>query len=175
MRSEYVPFHFSFADPSPEALARVRAVPRGHLEDEKDYYILALVACGVLDGTDAAFRIRGFGRDDWAFDVGYDMSAFVEELPRLINALRSGREVELDLYSQGVERTLTFSPDGDRVLIRCVSRASWVPQPEVEVCDAGDLLGMCVRLAHDFAGAVSAVAPAIARLEPFERWRRGKV
>lgn len=141
-----VPFHFSFTGPSPEAVVRVRAVPRGHLEDEKDYCILALVACGVLDGTDAAFRIGGFGRDDWAFDVGYDMSAFVEALPHLINALRSGREVELDLYSQGVERTLTFSPDGDRVPIRCVSRTSWVPQPEVEVCDASDLLGCACGL-----------------------------
>ena len=78
-------------------------------------------ACHVLSETDASFRIGGFGSDGWGFDIRYDMSAFVEELPCLIDALRSGRETEIDLYPQGVERTLTFSPAGERVLITCVS------------------------------------------------------
>ena len=33
-----------------------------------------MYACGLLAGTDRAFRIGGFGQDDWGFDVGYDMS-----------------------------------------------------------------------------------------------------
>ena len=71
------------------------------------------------------------------------------------------------------ERTLVFS--GERVLITCVSRTSWVPGPDVEVCDADDLLAMSVRLAHDFATAVHAVAPRLAGLTPFDRWLRGEV
>ncbi|MYS24969.1 hypothetical protein GA0115240_172027 [Streptomyces sp. DvalAA-14] len=101
------------------------------------------------------------------------MSAFVEELPGLIEALRSGREIELDLYPQGVERTLTFRPEGDQARISCVSHTSWVPRPDVELIAADELLAMCVRLAQGFAEALSAVAPAIARLAPFDRWSRG--
>jgi hypothetical protein len=145
------------------------------LEDLEDYEYLVKVACAVLGETDAAFRIGGFGRDDWSFDVGYDMSAFVEELPRLIDSLHSGRETEIDLYPQGVERTLTFSPVGEEVRITCVSRTSWVPRPDTEVCPAEELMGMCVRLAHDFADAVAAVAPSVARLASFDRRLRGEV
>jgi hypothetical protein len=145
------------------------------LEYLEDYWYLAVRACGVLAETDAGFRIGGFGTEDWAFDVGYDMSAFVEGLSGLIDALRAGNETEIDLYPQGVERTLTFSPVGDQVRIRCVSRTSWVPRPDVEECELDELLAMCVRLAHDFAAALPDVAPTIAGLAPFDRWSRGEV
>jgi hypothetical protein len=168
-------FRFSFTGPSPRGVRRARAVPMEPLEDLEDYWYLAMRACGVLAGTDACFHIGGFGWDNWAFDVSYDMSAFVEELPRLIEALRSGREAKLDLYPQGVDRTLTFSPAGDQVHISCVSRTSWVPQPDVEVCGLDELLGMYVRLAQGFGAALPAVAPSIARLPPFDGWLRGEV
>lgn len=90
-----------------------------------------------------------------------------------VDGLRAGRETEVDLYPQGVERTLTFRPDGGRVRISCVSRTSWVPRPDVEVRAADELMDDCVRLARDFATALAAVAPAVARLPPFDRWTRG--
>ncbi|WP_405584033.1 hypothetical protein [Streptomyces sp. NBC_01190] len=158
-----MPFRFSFTGPSPAAVERARAVPVEPLEDPEDYWYLAVRACGVLADTDALFRIGGFGTEDWSFDLGYDMSAFVEGLPHLIEALRAGSEAEIDLYPQGVERTLRFSPVGDQVRITCVSRTSWVPRPGIEVCGLDELLGMCARLAQDFSEALSAVAPAIAQ------------
>jgi hypothetical protein len=170
-----MPFRFSFAGPSPATVQHARAVPRDPLEDSEDYWYLAMSACNVLAETDASFRIGGFGSADWAFDIGYDMSAFVEELPCLIDALRSGTKTEIDLYPQGVERTLTFNPAGEQVLITCVSRTFWVPRPDVEVCDADELLAMAVRLAHDLATAVNAVAPHMSGLTPFDRWLRGEV
>lgn len=169
-----MPFGFSFTGPSPAGIERVRAAPLVPLEDLEDYEYLVMVACAVLAGTDAAFRMGGFGRDDWSFDVGYDVSAFVEELPRLIDGLRSGRETEADLYPEGAERTLTFSSWGEQVCITCVSRTSWVPLSDIEVCAVAELMGMCVRLAHDFADA-AAVAPPVAQLPPFDRWLLGEV
>ena len=83
-----MPFRFSFAGPSPAAVQHVRAIPRDPLEDSEDYGYLSMWACNVLRKTDASFHIGCFGSDDWAFDIGYDMSAFVEELPCLIDALR---------------------------------------------------------------------------------------
>lgn len=170
-----MPFRFSFTGPSPMAVRRARAVPMKPLEDLEDYAYLVMCACGVLAQTDAAFLIGGFGMDGWSFDVGYDMPAFVEELPGLIDVLRSGSKTEVDLYPQGVDRTLTFSPVGELVRVTCVSRTSWVPRPDVEVCSADELLGMCVQLARDFAGAVAVVAPCVARLAQFDRGGRGEV
>jgi hypothetical protein len=170
-----VSFRFSFAGPSPAAIERVQAAPLEPLEDLEDYEYLVMRGCGALAETDAAFRIGGFGKDDWAFTVGYDMSAFMEELPYLIDALRSGNATEIDLYPQGVERTLTFSPADGLVRVTCESRTSWVPRPDVEVCVADDLLSMCVRLARDFATALDSAVPPIAQLAPFDRWRRGEV
>jgi hypothetical protein len=170
-----VPFRFSFAGPSQAATERVRAAPLEPLEDFEDYEYLVMRACGVLAETDASFHIGGFGRDDWGFSVGYDMSAFMEELPYLVDGVRSGDETEVDLYPQGVERTLTFSPVGGEVRVRCESRTSWVPRPDVEVGSAAELLTMCDRLATDFATALAAVAPSIARLAPFDGWQRGEV
>lgn len=103
------------------------------------------------------------------------MSAFMEELPCLIDALRLGDETEIDLYPQGVERALTFRPAGDQVRVMCASRTSWVPRPAAEVCHADDLLSMCVQLARAFATALDSVAPTIAHLAPFDRWQRGEV
>jgi hypothetical protein len=157
------------------AVRRAHAAPMEPLEDLEDYAYLVMCACGVLAQTDAAFLIGGFGVDDWSFDVGYDMSAFVEEIPGLIDALRSGSKTEVDLYPHGVGRTLTFSPVGELVRVTCVSRTSWVPRPDVGVCSADELLGMCVRLARDFAGAVAVVAPSVARLAQLDRWGRWEV
>jgi hypothetical protein len=170
-----VSFRFSFTGPSAAAAERVRAVPLEPLEDPEDYEYLIMRACGVLDGTDAAFHIGGFGTDDWAFSVGYDMSAFMEEFPYLVDALRLGEETEIDLYPQGVERSLTFSPAGDQVAVRCVSRTSWTPRPDVEVCAADELLTMCTDLARAFSTALATVSPLLAQLAPFDRWQRGEI
>ena len=169
-----MPFRFSFSGPSRPSAERVRAMPLDPLEDLEDYEYLAMRACGVLAETDASFRIGGFGQDDWRFDLGYDMSAFMEELPHLVDALRSGDEVEIDLYPQGVERGLTFLPAGADVRVRCVSRTSWVPRPDIEIHSADALLTMCAHLATDFATALEATAPSLARLSPFNAWRLGR-
>lgn len=166
-------FRFSLTGPSPAAAERARAHPLDPLEAPDDYTYLAMRACAALEATDAAFHIGGFGTDDWAFDIGYDMSAFMEELPCLIASLRAREECAVDLYPQGVERTLTFSaPAGSsgQVRISCTSRTSWVPRPAVEIAHRAELLAMSLRLTQAFATALRATAPPLARLAPFSRW-----
>lgn len=156
-------FHFSLIRPS-------HGLPEGfeadEIEDESDYEYLTVYACSLLAETDCKFLIGGFGQDDWSFDISYDMSSFVEELPNLLKGLRERREVVIYLYSQGVERILTFTPHDEIVKIRCVSQTDWVPSPSEENVSRGELLRMAQALARDFRESLNDIAPTVARMEP---------
>ncbi|WP_406479639.1 hypothetical protein [Streptomyces sp. NBC_01615] len=103
------------------------------LESGDDYEILVMEACSALsDAGGSRFHIGGFGSDEWPLDFAYDLSAFMEQLPSLLESMRERREVEVDLSSQGIERTLTFSSSEDLVMIHCESRTDWVPNSERE-------------------------------------------
>lgn len=147
------------------------------LEIERDagYEYLVIEACNILDETDCSFHIGGFGRSDWGLDVGYDMSAFVEQLPDLLAGVRERRFVEVDLYPPGVERTLEFHPDGNAVNVRCLSRTHWIPDPVVETIGLAELEQMLVDVACNFAKALTASGSAIARIAPFDDWQKSIV
>jgi hypothetical protein len=108
-------------------------------------------------------------------DVGYDMSSFIEQLPQLLTGLRTGQETKVDLYPQGLERILTFRPSGERVMIQCLSRTDWIPDPEVESIAATELIAMLSRLAHDFATGLRAIDSELSHVEPFVHWLNGRV
>ncbi|GAA4688969.1 hypothetical protein APR04_002977 [Promicromonospora umidemergens] len=136
-----------------------------------DYESLVMELCQVLAKTEGArFILSGFGREPWPMSVDYDMSVFLEQLPDLLENLESGDLFGLDMYSQGTETELEFSPDGDELTIRCSSRTAWVPDPATERLGHGPLLQMLRKLAADFALGARTVDPALAAIEPFEQW-----
>lgn len=115
--------------------------------------------------------VGGFGENDWNLDVAYDLSTVVEQLPSLMSGLRARADVELDLYSQGIERTLTFARVKQDVTIKCCSQTSWVPNPDTEVVPFCDLESMFVQLAEDFVASAELVDPGISLVLPFADWR----
>ena len=161
-------FSFEFVAPSAGAEISPEA---DEYEEGGGYEYFVMYACGLLAGTDCAFRIGGFGQDDWGFDVGYDMSSFVEELPALIDGVRERQDVEIYLYPQGVERTLYFSMKDSVVSVRCESETDWQPHPAVEETDRAEFIAMLRRFAQAFAESLVATAPQIAHEAPFEQWR----
>jgi hypothetical protein len=74
----------------------------------------------------------------------------MEQLPTLLQGLRSAERVDVDFYGQGIERTLTFNRLGDSVEIRYQSRTSWRPVPDVELVEFGELCEILHQLATDF-------------------------
>ena len=158
------------------------AVPSGamasasaSLEPGDDYETLVMKASSALaDAGGSTFHIGGFGSDEWPLDVAYDLSAFMEQLPSLLVGVRDRREVEVDLYSQGIERTLTFRSSGDLVMIYCESRTKWVPKPECEIIAQSELVAMLSKLAEDFAGGLKAINSELSEVAPFERWLEGE-
>jgi hypothetical protein len=140
------------------------------------YETLVMEACEVLsDAGGSTFHVGGFGSTEWPLDVAYDLSAFMEQFPSLLVGVRDRREVVVDFYSQGIERTLTFYPSGDLVVIHCDSRTNWVPKPECESIARSELLAMLSKLARDFAGGLKAIHSELSEVAPFERWMAGEV
>jgi hypothetical protein len=134
------------------------------------YESLVMLACEQLHETDCRFHMSGFGDPDWRVDVWYDLSVVVEQLPDLLDGIRARRRAEVDIYSQGVERMLTFRPVGAGWEIRCLSRTDWVPEPAVEIVGTTRLAGMFSRLAADFAGSLDVIGSPVARVAPFAGW-----
>lgn len=139
-------------------------------EDLCHYETLAMYGCHLLSQTDCTFHMSGFGDDNWPLDVGYDMSTVIESLPEVLGFVRSHTSGELNMYSQGVERTLKFSSENDRAAIRCYSRTSWVPDPVVELMEYPELHAMFERLAMDFAASLNLIRPDVAGVQPFSTW-----
>ncbi|WP_042371018.1 hypothetical protein [Streptacidiphilus neutrinimicus] len=167
-------FTFHLTRPTQTRLDADYLEDQGPLEDPSDYDYLAMRACTDLAQTDTAFHIGGFGTQDWGFDISYDMSSFVESLPELVEALHGRKEFELDLYPQGVERTLTFRfPSPDTVEIDCASRTSWVPNPPTETTSRTQLLALCHALQQDLAASLAAIGSDVAQLPPFSTWQPG--
>ncbi|MEU5343979.1 hypothetical protein AB0H18_24600 [Streptomyces sp. NPDC020766] len=136
-----------------------------------DYEYLVMQGCTILSEIGCGFHIAGFGSDDWGFDVSYDMSALVEQLPELLKGLASEGRGEVDFYSQGVERTVTFERVAGAYVLRCHSRTSWKPSPEVEYVDSVKMESMLTELASTFSTGLEAASSEISMLEPFRSWR----
>jgi len=139
---------------------------------EEGYFEKIVKACGLLERVEASeFRMSGFGKD-WKLNVGYDMSAFVEGLPELSDGLSERTYAEVELYPQGVEKVLGFEPVGKQVHIRCRSMwSAWTPADPVEVIASTELIGMILRLQHDFARGLQMIDPLLAEIDPFDLWR----
>ncbi|MET7780939.1 hypothetical protein ABZU94_13300 [Streptomyces mirabilis] len=161
-------FYFEFTKPCAGAEISLPADP---LEEGGGYEYFVMYACDRLAQTDCEFRIGGFGLEDWGFDVAYDMSSFLEELPALIEGVCARQDVDLFLYPQGVERTLFFSGKGSVISIRCESDTEWKPFPSVEEIPRQELIAMLRSFARDFSESLLGAAPLVAHQPPFEQWR----
>jgi hypothetical protein len=94
----------------------------------------------------------------------------IEQLPDAHQALRQNTEAEIDLYEQGMERLITFSPMEENVMIRCESRTEWVPVPDVIYGSRQEVDHLFATLAHEFVVALRRASPTLAALPAFADW-----
>ncbi|MGK5518645.1 hypothetical protein ACSNN9_04745 [Micromonospora sp. URMC 107] len=141
---------------------------------DQDFESIVMELCSVLAETDCAFSMAGFGQDQWPVDVRYDLSTLVEQFPDLLSGIRVGGSAEVDMYGQGIERTIRFAVSGDRVEATCISRTGWVPDPVIEEVDYSELLTMLESVAFAFAKSLRMVWPQCAEMVPFADWLSGK-
>ncbi|MGP3973162.1 hypothetical protein ACTWQF_03825 [Streptomyces sp. 8N114] len=135
-----------------------------------DYESLVMDSCELLSQTNCKFEISGFGQDSWPVDVSYDLSSVIEQLPAALTALQKDVEAVIDLYGQGIERALTFTPGGETVTIRCSSRSRWQPDPSEEQAVRQDVHRLFTNLAREFKAALESACPIVAETPPFADW-----
>ncbi|WP_406362753.1 hypothetical protein [Streptomyces sp. NBC_01579] len=164
-----MPFEFRISCPSGSVASSIALEP---LEDTADYEYLAMQGCRILSDVGCSFHIAGFGSADWGFDVSYDMSTLIEQVPSLVESLELNGTGKVDFYSQGVERSITFERVDGSYEIRCYSRTSWKPSPSVEYVDCASMEDMLDKLTFDFSMILERAASEISTLEPFRSWRR---
>jgi hypothetical protein len=163
-----VPFDFGLSRPATLAPSNVVTEP---LEDGT-YEYLAMRACAVLADVGYTFHIVGFGRADWRFDVSYDMSTLVEQLPDLLDGLVTHGLGEVDFYSQGVERSITFERSAEAYVLRCRSWTSFTPSPDVEHVGSARLADLFTSLTTEISAGLRAAGSEIAGLHPFDTRHR---
>lgn len=163
-----MPFEFRLTCPEGAIFSPLSSEP---LEDREDFDYLVMQGCRVLAESGCEFHIGGFGSQDWKFDIAYDMSTLLEQLPQLVEGLRQDGTGEIDFYSQGVERSVAFNKAGSNYEMRCHSRTSWRPSPSVETAKIVAVNKMLEDLAFNFSSALALASSEIADLEPFSAWR----
>lgn len=136
------------------------------ISPSSDYESLVMEACEVLGETDCQFSVSGFGEIAWPVSVSYDLSTLMEQIPEALTDLKNGHETEIDFYGQGVERTVSWTPRGAEMVLRCDSRTAWKPQPSEErhPREAGERI--LIKAYEDFTLALQTASPRMAALLP---------
>lgn len=149
----------------------VAVIPAVAGPSDLDFDSVVMDLCQVLAETDCTFRIAGFGQSQWPVDVRYDLSTLVEQLPDVLTQIRAHESAEIDLYGQGIERTLRFGIHEDGVIVSCVSRTRWAPNPVKEELSYSELVSMLESVAAEFGESLRLIWPQLAEMKPFSEWR----
>ena len=117
--------------------------------------------------------ISGFGDPRWRVDVGTDLLVMLEQLPTAIRNISSGEYAEIELYEQGAERALEFTPAAGCYLVSCRSWGKWQPDPGTERIERAELVAMLTAVQDRFMTVVRNSAPQLAEHPWVVSWLRG--
>ncbi|QDH21622.1 hypothetical protein [Saccharibacillus brassicae] len=98
-----------------------------------------------------SFFVSGFGQKRWPVDCKTDLATVIEEVPYILEKVNNGDFFfELDFYEQGIERTLIFEEEDNKVQITCSSRTDWIPDPNNVRMDKSEVLRMFENFYNSF-------------------------
>lgn len=138
----------------------VRVFVRAYDPELEDIRSILTDICRAIE-TSGEFIVSGFGDNKWPVDVGTDLAVFLEQLPDVLNAIRVEADTEIDFYEQGIERTITLTPDADGYFASCISRTKWQPNPRFEKIDLSLLRKMLIEFRDEFVRIMRLVAPEL--------------
>jgi hypothetical protein len=107
--------------------------------------------------------VTGFGKNDWYWDIDYELCIFLEYLPELHRQLQYGAvDVTVEIWAQGNACAIRFvGSRSEQVSVTCVSFPDsgprFVAEPAIDICSLDDLIRMVEKLATDFVAAVDAL------------------
>ncbi len=130
--------------------------------------------CEVLSASSGlSFLVIAFGEERWPVDMETDLAVILEQLPRVLCALRERRTTPLDFYEQGIERELVFTGDGDIVKIECNSHhPTWKADGASRSMKRTEMIGMLEKLGTDFMHFLAQACSDLASHAWLRVWHR---
>ncbi|MFV0290282.1 MAG: hypothetical protein ACK5IJ_05200 [Mangrovibacterium sp.] len=128
--------------------------------------------CDILHRTDkVTFKVSGFGFDNWLVDCGFDLPCVLEVLPCIISKIsKNNYNFELDFFEQGTERTVFFKDNGDHVLLDCISRTDWQPNPKRIIMQKEDIKSIFENFRDDFINCSEKICKDLLHNEFLAEW-----
>lgn len=131
--------------------------------------------CEYLEDQDAcSFVVQGFGQEIWPTDIDTDFAVFLSQIPAALLAIDERKKFSIDFYEQGLERFLSFFPNGDRWEVECkVTYDNWIPAPSKIMVDNDDLKRMLEKALNDFLTLVKPIRYDPVWKKLFDEWLSG--
>ncbi len=116
-------------------------------------------------------KVAGFGNNDWLCSCGLDLPCVLESLPDIITKIsKNSYNFELDFFEQGTERTIFFKEQYNSVLLTCISRTDWKPNPNNIVMKKEEIKNIFVRFRNDFIYCAEKICSDLLYNEFLEEW-----
>lgn len=153
---------------------RPGSAPRPEYDpDFDDVRTLLADACALLVERDSLIlHVAGFGQSIWPVTASDDLPALLEQLPDVIWAMGRQESFTLDFYSEKLQRSLNFVPEGASVAVRCETQTDWTPEPAQTTVSQSACFGMLNDVRQGFIGAVKAALPHHAEHPWFQAWTK---
>ena len=97
----------------------------------------------------------------------------MEQLPDLLESIKSKKDFCLDFYEQGVERYLNFTLSGNEYSISCISFTEWQPLPFSERINIDELEEMLLSVKLSFKDALELCASWLLKDKWVINWLEG--
>jgi hypothetical protein len=150
----------------------ISSVISDKIDEIDDTVGMLLVACDALETLGKLkFQVSGFGQLSWPVDIRTDLAAILEQVPfALMELHRDSGEFVLDFFGQGIEREINFSWEQNLVAMKCSSRTSWIPQPEIELASLSEIRKIFNNLLRDFCTVIQTFLPNLLNINYYEEF-----
>jgi len=127
--------------------------------------------CEFAQSKRGVFRVGGFGQAQWPVDVRTDLCVVLEQLPKVLSAVKSGKPSVLDFYEQGIQRRIIFTPAATDYEVTCAAFSRyWEPSPATERIGHAALVRMLSGVLDEFMGFMHRVAPTLEQHPWIRNW-----
>lgn len=139
------------------------------LDDERS--VIADI-CEVFANTNRIrFIVSGFGSSHWPVDCRFDLPIIIEQLPEIKKKIdKDDFNFSLNFYEQGIEREINFTQDKDNIILECISRNNWVPEPSIIAMGKEDISRIFNMLYENFKSFSTSICKDLSTNHLLKAW-----
>lgn len=119
-----------------------------------------------------SFIVSGFGQEKWPVDCKTDLVTVIKSIPVILKKMGEGIfSFKLDFYEQGIERQLVFEEETGAVRVTCISRTSWLPNPDTIFMSKIEVITMIESFYSNFLDFSSLLCRDLVENSLFKEWK----